>query len=60
MNEDLKGCYTIKELQTILGISRASAYKLLDQQQFSWVKIGRVYRIPKSSFHTWLASQHIC
>lgn len=35
-----KRCYTVEDLQIILGISRGTVYKLLEQQEFRWFKIG--------------------
>lgn len=52
-----KRCYTVKELQEILGISRPTVYDLLKQELFSWVKIGTTYRISKSSFDKWFDEQ---
>ena len=49
-----KRCYTVKELQDILGISRPTAYELLKKNEFRWIKIGTKYRISKPSFDEWL------
>ena len=46
-----KRCYTVEDLQIILGISRGTVYKLLEQKEFRWIKIGSVYRISKKSFN---------
>ena len=48
-----KRCYTVKELQEILGISGPTVYELLKMEVFSWVKIGTTYRISKTSFDKW-------
>ena len=45
MNENR--CYTVKDLQEILEISRPTVYELLKKREFSWVLIGRKYRISK-------------
>lgn len=47
-------CYTVEDLQIILGVSRGTVYKLLSQQEFRWIKIGSVIRISKNSFDEWL------
>lgn len=47
-------CYTVEDLQIILGVSRGTVYKLLAQQEFRWIKIGSVIRISKNSFDEWL------
>lgn len=52
-----KRCYTVAELQKMLGISRGSVYKLLKIGQFHWFKIGTAIRISKQSFDEWLNGQ---
>ena len=54
VNEAEKRCYTVKEVQDILGISRPTVYELLKRNEFRWVQIGNNYRISKSSFDEWL------
>ncbi len=49
-------CYTVQDLQHILGVGRKSVYSLLKRNEFRWIRIGAVYRIPKSCFDEWLAS----
>ena len=49
-------CYTVQDLQDILGVGRKSVYSLLKRNEFRWIRIGAVYRIPKSCFDEWLAS----
>ena len=49
-----KRCYSVEDLTIILGISRGTVYKLLDQHNFRWFKIGSVIRISKQSFDDWL------
>lgn len=49
-----KRCYTVKELQEILGISRPTVYELLKRNEFRWIQIGSNYRISKKSFDEWL------
>ncbi len=49
-----KRCYTVKEIQGILGISRPTVYELLKKNEFRWVQIGTKYRISKASFDEWL------
>ena len=53
-----KRCYTVEELQGILGISRGSVYELLKRKEFKWFQIGGGrYRISKNSFDAWLDEQ---
>jgi len=47
-------CYSISEIELILGISRPSVLKLLNKNEFKWFKIGTVYRISKPSFEEWM------
>ena len=45
-------CYTVKDLQKILGLSRPVVYELLKRN--GWIMIGGKYRISKKSFDEWL------
>ena len=49
-----KMCYSIAEIELILGISRPSVIKLLKRNELKWFKVGTVYRISKPSFDAWL------
>lgn len=49
-----KRCYKVKELQEILGISRAAVYELLKRKEFQWVMVGGKQIISKVSFDAWL------
>ena len=51
-------CYTVQDLQDILGVGRKSVYGLLKRNEFRWIKVGAVYRIPKKSFDEWLESRN--
>lgn len=52
-----KRCYTVAELQKMLGISRGSVYQLLKTGQSHWFKIGTAIRISKFNFDEWLNGQ---
>ena len=54
MTTQEKRCYTVKELQEILGISRPTVYELLKRHEFRWIQVGKNYRISKKSFDEWL------
>lgn len=54
VNEAEKRCYTVKEIQDILGISRPTVYELLKKNEFLWIQIGTKSRISKKSFDGWL------
>ena len=49
-----KRCYTVKEVQEMLGISRPTVYELLKKNEFRWIQIENKYRISKKSFDEWL------
>lgn len=49
-----KMCYSIAEIELLLGVSRPSVIKLLKRNEFKWFKVGTVYRISKPSFDEWL------
>lgn len=49
-----KETYTVKEISGILEISTKSAYSLVNEHFFSFVKVGRIIRISKKSFDNWL------
>ena len=49
-------CYTVQDIQDILGVGRKSVYGLLQRNEFRWIRVGAVYRIPKKSFDGWLES----
>lgn len=49
-----KRCYTVKEVQEMLGISRPTVYELLKKNEFRWIQIGNKYRISKKCFDEWL------
>ena len=43
-----KRCYTVKDLQEMLDVSRSTVYKLLRQNEFRWIQLeGGGYRISK-------------
>ena len=49
-----KRTYTVEDIQNILGISRPTAYKLVNSGQFHIVKIGQQIRVPVKVFDAWL------
>ena len=43
-----KRCYTVQELQEILGVSRPTIYNLLKKKEFRWIQLdGGKYRLPE-------------
>ena len=51
-------CYTVQDLQDILGVGRKSVYSLLKRNEFRWIRVGAIYRIPKKSFDEWLDARN--
>ena len=51
MNE--KKCYSVKELQEILMVSRSTIYDLLKKKEFKWGRCKGKYWISKKSFDEW-------
>jgi excisionase family DNA binding protein len=49
-----KRCYSIGEIQDILGICKTTAYHLIKENRFRSVMIGGKYKISKRSFDAWL------
>lgn len=54
INEVVKQTYSISEIAKILDISNKSAYSLIHEDFFRYVRIGRTIRISKKSFDQWL------
>ena len=57
--ENEKKVYSVEEIQTLLGIGRSKTYSWLDevyekQEPFRVIKIGRLFRVPRQSFDSWL------
>ena len=57
VKETQNRCYTVQDLQAILGVGRKSIYQLLQRKEFKWIRIGTGYRIPRKSFDDWLDNQ---
>lgn len=49
---------TVKELQSMLGISRQLAYELITNKELQAVKIGNSYKIPKVSVIDYVTSEN--
>ena len=49
MFRDYPDVLTVKDLQRALGIGKVAAYNLLESKEISSIRIGRVYKIPKTS-----------
>lgn len=51
--------YTVNDIAAILGIGRASAYKLANSGAFKTIRIGNMIRISRKSFEDWLKIEGI-
>ena len=54
--------YLAEDIQKLLAIGRSKTYDYLDevykkQQPFRVIKIGKLFRVPKHSFDSWLYGQ---
>ena len=49
-----KRCYSIDDIQEILGICKTTAYNLIKENKFRTILIGGKYRISRKSFDAWL------
>ena len=49
--------YTVNDIAVILGIGRATAYKLANSGLFKTIRIGNMIRISRKSFEDWLKSE---
>lgn len=63
MNKETeKLVYEVEEIQKMLSLGRNSTYTFLDkvykeQKPFRVLKFGKVIRVPKASFDSWLAEK---
>lgn len=49
-----KRTYSVDEIREILNISRRKAYELCNSNAFKVVRVGKVLRVSKASFDSWL------
>ena len=49
--------YTVSDIATILGVGRATAYKLAKSGAFQTIRIGNMIRISRKSFEDWLKAE---
>ena len=57
--EMLKKVYDAGDVQNLLRLGRTTTYEFLEeayrkQEPFRVIKIGKMYRIPRESFESWL------
>jgi len=52
--EDLPDFLSVEEFRTYLGIGRSTAYDLLRRGEVSYVRFGRVIRVPRAAIESYL------
>lgn len=58
--------YLAADIQKMLGIGKSKSYTFLEEiyhqknPPFRVLKIGKLYRVPKQSFDTWLNASASC
>lgn len=45
---------TAKDIEQVLGISRTSVYRMINRNELPYVKIGKLYKFPKSELIKYL------
>ena len=55
--DDLPEVFDVDTLQEIMGISRSSAYALVNRSDFPKIRVGKSIRIYKGQFIAWLDEQ---
>ena len=51
-----KVVYTVKEMQEVLGISRATAYELIHVKGFPAFRVGKKILISKTGLDEWISN----
>ena len=51
--------YTVNDIAAILGIGRATAYKLANSGTFKTIRIDNMIRISRKSFEDWLKMEAV-
>lgn len=46
--------YRVEDIAEILEIGRTSAYSLIKEEKFKFVRIGNAIRVSRKSFDAWL------
>ena len=54
--ENERKCCSLEEVMVMLDVCRNTLMKLIRGNEFPYLKLGGVYRIPKESFDRWLDS----
>lgn len=51
--------YTVDNIAAILGITKSTAYRLVNSGEFKTIRIGYAIRISRKSFEDWLAMEEL-
>lgn len=46
--------YKTNEAAQIMGVSTTTVYRLIREKNLPHIRLGKLYRIPKSRFYEWL------
>lgn len=57
MSENTKAALSVAEVAATLGLSRPTAYRLVHQEGFPRLEVGRRIIVPRSAFLEWLDAQ---
>lgn len=49
--------YSASELACLMGVSRSTVYRWMEDPAFPRLKVGGVLRIPAALFNDWIAAQ---
>lgn len=52
-------CYSVKDIQRLMGIGRNSAYKLVNKKGFPSIYVGNRIIIPADLFQSWVKEESI-
>lgn len=50
----MNGTYTVQDIAKILNVSRTTGYAIIREGNFKAIRIGKIIRVSKQSFHKWL------
>lgn len=54
---ELPAVLTVRQIQQLLGISKAKAYELVHRRNFPVIYFGKAIRVPKEALVKWLEQQ---
>lgn len=57
--QEAKQCYTVADLCRILPIGRNAVYRLVNEEGFPKLRVGRKIIIPVRKFHEWIEQRAV-